>query len=524
MTIRIFFAGLLILPAIAMASVNTKNGNFYISYTDIQQKSDAKSGEHVLELTRTYNSKASGIGWFGFGWGTPFEAGILVMPDGSVIVHENGGSGRDEYYAPKDGRSLQGGVAKIVAVAIQRDKLDADAADALRKQLLSNEDLRRSSVVKYDIKSQLPTGGVARSSPCDAITRINDEYQRIGCDNSIDTFDLSGRLIRKEEGGYKILLHYTGKYPDRIEDSLGQKIFLKWTAAGHVADARTDKAAPIIHYFYDEKDNLLMSNEFGAYAMYRYEYDINHNLTRIGYLDNTHMDMQYDEKSLITSVTEPDGAKSTYAYRIDSNNPSHFWTTTTLTGTSGEQSSRVEEYSLAADAAGVEKIASLTRTSDGNNKKEIIWDERGRVKRIQNDEGGFSEFTYHQTLGKVRSVLTENGKTKFFYNKFGQLISAKNSHGLSVKLGYDTRKHISRMVEINRSRHTIRKLELKYNDMGKLIKINLIGKGEVSVAYDAQGEITEVKSKQGIATASSVSQAFQSLLEVVKVAGVGFGG
>lgn len=517
MKIRIFFTALLIFPSIAMAGVNTKNGNFFISYQDITQK----SGDHELNLYRTYNSKASEVGWFGYGWGTPFETRMMVMPDGSVVVHEHG-AGRENYYAPKEGGNLQEGVDKIVAVAIQRDKLGPEAAEALRNQLLADENLRRAKVVKYGIQSQLPTGGIAQSSACAAITRVNDEYRRTTCGEGIDYFDLAGHLIRQENDGYKLTIHYSGKYPDRIEDSLGQKLFLKWTAAGHIAEARTDKAEPILSYHYDEKDNLLLSNEIGG-NFYRYEYDGNHNMTRIGYIDNTHMDMQYDEKSLITSVAETDGSKNTYSYRTDPSNPSsHYWTTTTWISATGEQSSREEEFSLTTDAAGVEKLAGLTRT-EGQRKKDIVWDEQGRVKRVQKSNGGFSEYTYHPTLNKVSSVVTDEGRTDFQYNKAGDLIRAKNSKGQLIKLDYDSKKRISRMIETNKTKRNRRELTFKYNALGKPIKIRLIGKGTINVEYDERGEISNVESKQGAAMALAVTEAFQTLLEVVKVAGADLG-
>lgn len=525
MKIKIICAALLILPAIAMASVNTKNGNFYITYTDLLKE----SGGHELHLTRTYNSKATGIGWFGYGWGTSFEARIMVMPDGSVVAQENGGSGREVYYPPKDGSNLQAGVDKIVSVAIERDKLDPDAAEALRKKLLANEDSRRIHVAKYGIQSQLPVGGQVQLSSCTAITRLNDEYQRTKCDEGIDYFDLAGRLIRKEQDDYKVTIHYAGKYPNRIEDSLGQKLFLVWTAAGHVAEARADKDKRVLRYSYDERDNLLLSNEIeGLY--YKYEYDSNHNLTRIGYIDGTHMDMQYDEKSLVTSVTDADGSKTTYAYREDPKNPlSHYWTTTTRISTEGEQSSREEEFSLATDAAGVEQLAGFTMT-EGQKKQDIVWDERGRVKRVQKPYGGFAEYTYHPTLNKISSVLTDEGETDFEYNKAGDLSRIKNSGGQLITLDYDRNKHIIRMIETDKSkpdesnksksRSTRRELTFEYNTLGKPTKIKLIGKGEINVNYDKQGEISKVESKQGAAMAAEVSAAFQILLNVAQVARV----
>jgi len=516
MKIRMLCAALLILPAIAVAGVNSKNGNFFISYQDITQK----SGENELNLSRTYNSKSTASGWFGYGWGTPFETRMTVMPDGSVVVREHG-TGQINHYAPKGGNNLQAGVDKIVAVASQRDGLVPEAAETLRNRLLVDADLRRAKVLQYGIQTQLQIGGTAQSSACAGaiVTRSDEEYRRATCVGGLDYFDLAGRLIRQEEDGYKLTIHYAGKNPDRIEDSLGQKLFLKWTPAGRVAEARTEKAAPVITYSYDARENLLLSNEIGG-NFYRYGYDGNHNMTRIGYIDNTHMDMEYDVKGLITSVTGTDGAKTTYSYRYDPDNPSlHYWTTITRISASGEKSSREDEFLLATDAAGIEKVTGMSMTV-GERRQDVVLDERGRVKRVRKPDGGFAEYTYHPTLGKVSAVLTDEGRTDFQYNDAGDLVRAKNSHGQLIELEYDGSRRIFGILETNQKESTRRELIFLYDSNSKPIRISLIGIGEILIEYDPKGEIARVESKQGAKMVLQVTNVFQKLLEVVKVGGV----
>lgn len=521
MKIKILCLLLLILPVIAFAGVNTKNGNYSTAFTDILLESSG----HELDLTRIYNSKATEVGWFGFGWGSPFESHMLVMPDGSVVVREYG-TGSVSYFAPNGESKLSAGVDQIVALAVQRDKLDAEAASDLRRQLLANEELRRSNVIKYGIKTLLPVGTKVPSSTCveSAVTRINDEYQRTSCAQGnldivyTDYFDLMGRLVRKESGEYKLTIHYAGESPDRIEDTLGQKLFLKWTAAGRIAEARLDKDTKVLRYTYDERDNLILANELGG-NFYRYEYDENHNMTRIGYIDNTQKLIQYDENSLATSVTEPDRSKATYAYRTDPSNPSlHYWTTTTHTSTTGDQSSREEEFMLTTNAAGFDRLTSRTSEVD-SKKQDIVYDERGRIKIVRRD-GFFAEYFYHPIFDKIRVVVNYGKSTVFTYDKAGNLISAYNTKDQLITLSYDRKKRVSRMVETNKTKKTLRELTFKYNELNKPIKITLIGKGVINVAYDQQGEITKVESKQSSVMAREVIMAFRTLLDVVKVAGV----
>jgi YD repeat-containing protein len=267
MIIRIIFTILLLLPGIATAEVDPTNGNFVISYKDF--------GGDDIDLIRTYNSQSDKNGWFGYGWGTPFETHLVVLPDGSVEVQENGSGHIARYFSRGEGRVLRSG-----------------------NQI------------------QLPTGGIAESNECEeaAVTRLNDEYQRTLCGKGFAYFDLAGRFIRYERAGYRLIVHYAGKYPDRSEDSLGNKLFFAWTPTGHISQTRTGKAAPVINYLYDKKGNLIQSNELGG-NYYKYEYDTKHNMTRVGYVDNTHMDMKYDEKNRIISVTLTDGSQAKYSYQ-----------------------------------------------------------------------------------------------------------------------------------------------------------------------------------------------------------------
>lgn len=530
---KLFLTTLLMLPAIAMAGgeVNPKNGNFSITYHDI----DLKSGGHQLKLERTYNSKAVGAGWFGAGWATVFETNLTVMPDGTVTVQAYR-NGQVDYYSPKGGANLQAGVDKIVAVVIERDKLDSVAVAALRHKLTADAELRRVTVLKYDIQTQLPEGSVlaystetgagsytwGTTSGCAAnsVTRVGGEYRRVACDRSIEVFNLRGHLIRREEGSYKLSIHYAGAYPDRIEDSLGQKFFLKWTSTGHVAQARTEKDTLILVYTYDERGNLLRSNQFSG-NFYNYEYDDRHLMTRITYIDNTHMDMQYDQTGNITLKTDTDGSKVILAYRFDPKNSStHYWTKITTTDPAGEQQRiREYEYSLTSDAAGVEQVAERSVT-EGRVQEGATFDERGRVKRINKPNGGFAAYTYDTTHNKVSSVETDEGITNFQYNVAGDLIRAQVSGGQLIVLAYDRKKQISRIVETNKENGTHRELSFEYNDLGNPIKVGLVGKGEITVEYDTNGKISKVESKQGAKVALEVRMVFQALLDVVKVGGV----
>lgn len=155
-----------------------------------------------------------------------------------------------------------------------------------------------------------------------------------------------------------------------------------------------------------------------------------------------------------------------------------------------------------------------------NSHTNEICDDRGRARLIQKPDGGFSEYFYHPTLNKVSAVVTDKMSTVFTYSKDGNLIRAFNTQNQLITLGYDAHKHINRMIEFNKDTGVRRELTFKYNALGKPTEIAMKGKGEIRIAYNPQGEISKVASKQGAKMALAVTEAFQVLLQVVKAGGV----
>ena len=76
------------------------------------------------------------------------------------------------------------------------------------------------------------------------------------------------------------------------------------------------------------------------------------------------------------------------------------------------------------------------------------------------------------------------------------------------------------MLDYDKSTKKKRQLEFKYNAQGKPTEIAMNKVGKINVKYDNYGEIQKVESKSGHKMALQVTQAFQSLLAIVKPAGV----
>ncbi len=184
------------------AGVSLKNGNFYVTYKDVT----APGGGHTLEITRTYNSKATKVGWFGFGWGSDFETYLSVPADGSVIIHENGTGARTRFI-PKEAVNADGAVEKILAAMTKKSTLSAKSLNELKTKLRTDAFLRQSYAKKYNVSAKLPSGLELYSNDrgIQKLKVVNDGFVRIYNDGKKEKYSKDGKLEEiKDQYGYKI--------------------------------------------------------------------------------------------------------------------------------------------------------------------------------------------------------------------------------------------------------------------------------------------------------------------------------
>ena len=147
MKFKNLFIAMTLIPAVVFGGVNLKNGNFYITYTDII----VPGGDHDLEVTRTYNAKSVENGWFGFGWGSLYETKLMVSADGSVVVMENG-SGAQTRFVPKEAINVEVASKKIVDVMKKKESMSEVAYQSLVKRLNNDAEMRQFYSKKYATK------------------------------------------------------------------------------------------------------------------------------------------------------------------------------------------------------------------------------------------------------------------------------------------------------------------------------------------------------------------------------------
>ena len=334
----------------AHSGVNLKNGNFYISYTDIVVPGTGKT----LEMTRTYNSKSTEKGWFGFGWGNIFETKLVKSPDGCVVVHEHGAGGRTRF-CPKNSIDPKKAAQKIVDAMRKRSPLTGNAEKNLMKRLVSNAELRHVYARKFGVKSQIANGTVLYSNErgIQEVKVTKDGFERKSNDGKVEFFNQAGRLTKiKDKNNYVVEFVYKDKRLYSIKDSFAKQIYFSWYSNGKVKQmwSAKDKVAE----FKYNGDDLIYSKDVGGNE-YGFEYDNNHNLLKVIYNPNRKkgekedaMKMAYEPKTFfIKEITDRNGDKTSYKYGAAPKNPKdHYWTEVTKKGFNNKLITNKYEYEI----------------------------------------------------------------------------------------------------------------------------------------------------------------------------------
>lgn len=525
----------LLLSSFAMAGVNLKNGNFYISYTDIV----VPGGGKKLEITRTYNSKATEIGWFGFGWGSEFETRLEVSADGSVVIHEHG-TGAKSRFTPKTQIDPVATSTKIVTEMRKKTALSEKAASELIQKLATNAELRHTYAMNFGIHSTVAPGTILYSHDLgpQTLAVTKEGYRRDHSDGRQDFFDSEGQMVKiADKSGYFVGFTYKEGKLESLKDSQAKQIYFSWYPDGLVKEiwSAGDKKAT---FKYQDSD-LVSSKDVGDNA-YEYTFDKSHNLTEIRYADKTKLAVSYDPQTFFVSqVADRNGEVTKYQYGANAKNPEdHYWTIVTKPGFDGKPVANRYEYEIKTKADGAQYTYRIlteingiktetiyndkslpSKIARGNNVTNFEYNANGLLVKKASSKGDFVNIEYDDAINKIKKVVNNEGTTQFEYDAKGNLVKASNNAGKIVFLIYDSKGKISKMVD-QESASEKRVLAFKYNALGKPVEIEMEKIGKINVAYDNYGEIKKVESSAGHKMALQVTQAFQNLLSIVKPAGV----
>ncbi len=530
---------LFLFSASVFAGVNLKNGNFYISYTDIV----VPGGGNDLEITRTFNSRSTKKGWFGFGWGSDYETFLVVGADGSVIIHENG-AGALTRFTPKTAVDAASAAKKIVSKMRKKSTISEKAANDLINKLKNDAELRQAYAKRFNVKANLAKGTVLYSNTrgLQEVHVTKDGYTRKYNDGKNEFFDKNGKLTKiKHKNGYYVDLNYKTNRLVSIKDSQAKQLFFDWYADGKLKYVWGKDKKKKAHYKY-KGDDLIYSIDVAGNA-FDFGYDAKHNMTSITYSDKTKMQISYEPKTYFTKeIVGRNGEKTQYIYGSNPKNPEyHYWTTVKKVSKSGKKSENKYEYEIKTRPDGSQYTYRIVTTVNGVGTETIYseccslplkitrgkhvttfeYNKKGLLTKKTSTKGEYVELDYHKKFNKITKVVNNKGWTKFEYDKRGNLSRAENFKGQKVLLIYDSKGRILKMIDKGgKKKAKNRVLTFKYNALGKPVEITMERVGKINVAYDNYGEIKKVESKAGHKMALQVTQAFQSLLSIVKPAGV----
>lgn len=537
---------LIFISTLAFSGVNLKNGNFYVSYTDIVVPGTGKT----LDVTRTYNSKSTEKGWFGFGWGNVYETKLAKSPDGCVIVHEHGAGGTTRF-CPQNAVDPKKAAQKIVDVMRKRSKsgITDNAEKNLMKRLVNNAELRHVYARKFGVKSNIAAGSVLYSSErgIQEVHVTKNGFYRKSNDGKVEYFDKLGNIVKvQDKNKYTVQFTYKKKQLYSIKDSFAKQIYFNWYSNGKVKEMWSARDE-VAEFKYDG-DDLVYSKDTGGNE-YGFEYDTNHNLTKIIYNPKRKkkekedsMKLEYENKTFfISKITDRNGDVTSYKYGSNSKNPkNHYWTDVTKKGFNNKKVTNRYEYEIKTRPDGsrytyriMTKINGIKtetiyteccglpqKIARGNVVTNFKYNEKGLLQEKRSTRGDYVKIDYDKLHNKISKVVNNSGTTKFKYDKKGNLKEAQNSKGKAVLLIYNNKGKIQKMVDKDMKTKKKRILSFKYNSLGKPVQIEMEKIGKIQVAYDNYGEIKRVESKQGHKMALQVTQAFQNLLAIVKPAGV----
>jgi len=542
----------LFVPTFADAFVDMKNANYADSWIDYKSNGTG----YQLKVQRTYNSRSTHDGIFGFGWCSEFETKLEILPDSSLKVTECGGGLEIVYSNGKElkGLNLSRYISKLVSLSKKvNPRLKKNYLKRLEKDLKENQFLREALAKKLGVKGKVDNNDTffARGRGGEKVTYSNKSYKRMLSDGTYQKFDSKGRLVSVYDRNSNFLSFvYIKDQLKQVTDNSGRRLDFKYSKSNKVIEIKTPESLTIT-YSYKGHDLVYAKN---AWKMaYKYKYDNLHNMTKVVFPDKSTKGISYNkDKDLVTGFKDRNNCLETYVYQGSKENPrNHYWSVVTK-----KCSGKVTNKS---------KYEFWHRKKSDNTGKYLY-----RV--LSDNNGSITDVVYHDIFGKPLSVKENKSRTWFKYNKYGLLSEkktplernyyeydssckkisltkreeykdsknlnkitfrestkfsydkpkcnlsfAQNSKGTKVKVGYDRYGRINKLIDQSQ-----KYVQLSYDKVfGKPKIIRRPGLGSINVTYNAQGELQDVKSAEGAEVAAQVATVFNSLLEVVAPATTG---
>lgn len=502
-SVFLFMLSFFMLAPPARAAVDMGSAGYAETWLDYEAPVSELGGPHLL-VSRVYKSRSTYGGLFGFGWCSPFETSLRILPDGGARVSECG-SGQSVIYSAG------------------ADKKFFTALGSVYEKIVFDDGK------KY--------------------------YTRTLTDGSFQRFDQQGRLILSS-GSRGGVLRYTYEQDRlvRAEDEDSRTLRFKYGNGGKISEI-TSVNGMRLQYEYSPAGDLLSARvtaaEKSAPAVYRYEYDGFHNLTRAVWPDGSAVSLRYEKsKDWVMEFAGRDGCTEKYRYEVHETALRHtasvrrecgrasagkpvaasaatvatekyeFWYQNIPLQTAALRRARVTREGKVRDVHFDARTGRKESETENGEHRKFTYDENGALKTRSSDRLKV-EYTYVPGRALVEScrriTLDEKGRpqadllTTVKYGARDQIVSAENSDGKRLKLNYDGR---NRVVKLTNQDQTV--FDVEYDERhGKPAKITASGMGSVELSYNGQGELRSAKSPGGALQALKISAAYEKNMEVL---------
>lgn len=543
-----WISALIVLSAMTLVSrpgravVDMKNASFVDVWTDLIVPGTG----YDLKVRRGYKSRSLFAGMFGFGWCSDFETSLDITPEGNLKLTECG-AGLEIVYTPRNFSPAE--VDKTVAQIVvshkkEHPKLDKAFYQDFEKKLKANTALRSHYASLYKIKIPVKPGTVfyANGREVDRITYSNDGYTRYLSDGTMNKFDTDGKVVfMSDKNGNHLKFSYDKEdYLRQIVDNSGRSLSFKYDPSTRRVKQITGPHNLSVTYTFAGQDLVQVKNAWNH--IYNYKYDDLHNLVRISFPDGTFKQLTYDQdKDWVTSFQARNGCIEKYNYEPQEDDPKNHYISTVVKSCKGKVITQASyEFWHKKNEDGQSYLARV-RSSQGSDTSDVVYHpifgrplsvgQNGRYTHYTYFDNGLvktkeidkvkSHYEYNNKFNKVSRVTTvhvdakgkpvKKHETDFFYDNRANLYSAKNSEGQHVQLKYDKFGRIAVIED-----QAKRVVKIKYDPkLGKPVYVDRPGVGAITVSYKPNGEILQVKSKEGPTVANQVTSTFNNLLELI---------
>ncbi|MEJ8817420.1 DUF6531 domain-containing protein [Lacibacter sp. H407] len=548
---QLLFVLLLFIATSATAGVNIKNGNFYISYSDHDL-----TKFNGFEIMRTYNSKSTDKGLFGFGWGSEIETRLYIIGDGHILIKEFG-SGAPNQFSPgeEDETRITDCINQLVKAALTYEDIENNpvSVNAFRRKMRSSLEDRFRKWLLYAEEGLLkePTLSlnekwISYDLGYQQLLKTKTGFQRINDDGSYDLFNNKGFFTgRYTSGGRAVysISYNANNQIAQLKDKGGNIFTFTIDKEGRAVTIKSRQG--ISYYWYDGV--VLVKTKDIANNTYRHSYDSSYNMIAIHYTDGTSMLMEYETTTLFCKkVTQPNGDVTEYEYKTfydaEGNINDNHYATLVLAKPKGntKTDSTYYEYEIKDKPDGSSYIYHFYYNKNGEEFEELnneecempIFVRKGTiVDSFAYNNNCITILKENDTIritaeidsawNKASNIRFTNKKTKQVRNK----TISYNSNGNPVLMTEGTAAttiSYSAAQQITMVKSEKGELLYKYNKFEQLMSVTLTGTGELLFVYDEEGNVLKKESKQGKEAALKIEAVYNELQKRISETSINF--